>query len=104
MRAYIKKLQNKSQDTRKQILFISLSIIMLLIGSIWIYGINGKFDQKFQTKTKDDVKPLALFMDSIASTYKNVSASVGNISFSKDQKQDSSKQIDLIVVDNPVNQ
>ena len=104
MRSYIKKLQNKSEDTRKQILFISLSVVMLLVGSVWIYGITGKFDQKFQAKTKEDIKPLALFMESISSTYKNISASVGNISFSDEQKKDTNKKIDLIVVENPVTQ
>ena len=104
MREYIKKLQNKSENTRKQILFVSLTIIMFLVGSIWFYGLSGRFGEKFQNKVKQEIKPFALFSDSVSSTYKNVSASVGNIPTLSEQKQDTNKQIDLIVVENPVTQ
>ena len=102
MRAYIKKLQTKSEDTKKLILVVSLSISMFIVGSIWIYGITASFTStKVEAKAKPDIKPLALVTDLFSNTYKNISASVGNISLlnNKEQTVNPEKQIDLIVVE-----
>jgi len=101
MRAYIKKLKTKDEESRKQVLFITLGISMFIIGSIWIYGLTGRFDKKVQEQASADVKPFALFADSLSVAYKNITASVGNIS---SPKEETKKKIDLIVVDNSVNQ
>jgi len=105
MRTYIKKLQTKSEDSRKQILFVALVVSMFLVGSIWVYSLTNRFDDKVQVKAKEDIKPFALFSDSISNTYKNITASVGNISLPSSQKETKpEKQIDLIVVDKSANQ
>jgi len=106
MREYIKKLQEKDENTKKRILVVSLSVSMFVVGSIWIGDLTGRFNKKIEQQhvqaNKEEVKPFALFKDSVSETYKNITASVGNVSFIK--KQEAPKQIDLIVVDNPVNQ
>jgi len=107
MREYIKTLQDKSENKRKQILVVSLIVSMVFVSSIWIYGLEDHFGAKPQAKavSTTEEKPFALFGDSLTGTYKNLVASVGNISFAK--KKDlitPPKQIDLIVVDNAVKQ
>lgn len=104
MRTYISKLQKKSEESRKQILFVALVVSMFLVGSIWVYSLTNRFDNKVQTKVKEDIKPFALFGDSISNTYKNITASVGNISLPIKQEVKTEKQIDLIVVDKSANQ
>jgi hypothetical protein len=104
MRTYIKKLQTKSETSRKQILFVALIVSMFLVGSIWIYSLTNRFDDKVQVKAKEDIKPFALFGDSISNTYKNITASVGNISLPSKTETKPEKQIDLIVVDKSANQ
>ena len=102
MRAYIKKLQTKSEDTKKLILVTALSISMFIVGSIWIYGITANFNKKVEVKAnKEEVKPIALFTNLFSDTYKNISASVGNVSFlqKKEEIKNTDKQIDLIVVE-----
>jgi len=46
MRAYIKKLQSKPEDTRKQILVGSLVVCMSLIGVIWVSSLSYKFSKE----------------------------------------------------------
>jgi NADH:ubiquinone oxidoreductase subunit 2 (subunit N) len=102
MRTYIKKLQTKSEDTKKIILVTALSISMFIVGSIWIYGITASFNKKVEVKAnKEEVKPLALFTNLFSDTYKNISASVGNVPFlqKKEEVKNTEKQIDLIVVE-----
>lgn len=106
MRTYIKKLQTKSEESRKQILFVALAVSMFLVVSLFVYGLTSRFNEKVQVqaKAKEDVKPLALLGESISSAYKNISASVGNISLLKMQDTKAEKQINLIVVDKSANQ
>ena len=106
MRAYIKKLQSKSEDTRKQILIGSLIVCMSFVGLIWISSLGYKFSSKQNVaKTEDGIKPFALLKQSISDTYNNVTASVGNISSPKkdepktEEKVGTQKQIDLIPVE-----
>lgn len=109
MHTYIKKLQSKEEDSRKQILIVSLVLAMIIVGSIWVYSLTDRFsgDNAVANTTADDssVKPFALLKDSIASTYENISASVGKFSSSiKPVDQPGQKQVDLIVVDHPTSQ
>ena len=99
----IKKIRTKSEESRKRILFIALGISMFLIGFIWISSLTSMFDDKVQLKAKDDIKPFALFGNSITDTYKNITASVGNIPFTKAEEKNTEKQIDLIVIDKSAN-
>jgi len=103
MRKYIKKLQLKSEDTRKQILFGSLIISMSFVFVVWISSLGYRFNKESSIKTQEDIKPFALFGQTISDTYNNVTASVGNISSSKEEKKieevEVEKVIDLIPVE-----
>lgn len=101
MRAYIKKLQSKSEVVRKQILVGSLVVCMAFVGVIWISTLGYKFSKNNVAKSQDDIKPFALLGQTISNTYNNVTASVGNISSSikKVEKVEIEKQIDLIPVE-----
>jgi hypothetical protein len=106
MHTYIKKLQSKSENTRKQILVGSLIVSMSFVFLIWISSIGHKFSNETVAKTEENIKPFALFGQTIKDTYSNVTASVGNIgtSLKKDEpkvepKVEEQKQIDLIPVE-----
>ena len=96
MRAYIKKLQSKSEDTRKLIFVCALILSMSFVSFIWIYNLGTRFGSPdITTQTNEDIKPFKLFSNSISDTYKNMSASVGKITANKE----SDKQINLIPVE-----
>ena len=103
MRAYIKKLQTKSEETRKQILIGSLIVCMSFVGLIWINSLGYKFSKENTTSNiQEEIKPFALFSQTISNSYDNVSASVGNISSSlkKESKEiEIEKVIDLTPVE-----
>jgi hypothetical protein len=104
MRAYIKKLQAKDEVVRKQIFAGLMIVSMAFVGFVWIYNLTGRFDHKAKEQVREDVKPFKLFANSLSDTYKNISASVGNISKTKNEtekveKEIEQKQIDLIVVE-----
>lgn len=105
MRAYIKKIQSKSEDTRKLIFVGSLILLMSFVSFVWIYSLGTRFgNSKVKEQASEDIKPFKLFTSSISNTYKNLSASVGKttiVNEIKDQPQvQSDKQIDLIPVEN----
>jgi len=80
MREYIKKLQSKSESSRKQVLVGSLIVCMAFVGVIWINSLGDKFSSKdTATKVQEDIKPFALFGKTISDTVGNVTASVGSI-------------------------
>jgi hypothetical protein len=104
MRAYIKKLQAKDEIVRKQIFAGLMVVSMAFVGFIWIYNLGDRLDHKAKEQVREDVKPFKLFANSLSSTYKNISASVGNISTSKTEEKKveevkPQKQVDLIVVE-----
>ncbi|MFA5827672.1 MAG: hypothetical protein WC839_04260 [Candidatus Paceibacterota bacterium] len=106
MRKYIRKLQSKSESTRKQILVGSLIVCMSFVGLIWVNSLGYKFNKENFAKTQEDIKPFALFGQTISDTYNNVTASVGNISSSLKKEEPKTvekikneKQIDLIPVE-----
>jgi len=104
MNKYIKRLQSKGEAERKQILVISLVLSMAMIGSIWVYSLGDRFsgsNEKSITEEDSTVKPFKLFANSISNTYKDISASVGNFSFKKENTEPEQKQIDLIPVEYP---
>jgi hypothetical protein len=101
MRAYIKKLQSKEENVRKQILVGLMIFSMAIVGSIWIYNLTGRFDEKVGAQASADMKPFALLGSSISDAFKNISASVGNISFSNKSDKTEDKQIDLNIIKNP---
>ena len=113
MRQYIKKLQSKSVTSRKQIFAGIMVFSMVIVGSVWVYSLGGRLDTKVKEQAREDIKPFKLFANSLSTTYKNISASVGNAEIPKIKKPASSvgkervveeKQIDLILVEeeNPV--
>ena len=102
MRAYIRKIQLKKEETRKQIFAGVMIVCMSLVGVIWIGTLGYKFGHKPTEKVADDIKPFALFGKSIKDTYGSVSASVGKISEMKKQenkKVEEEKQIEMIPVE-----
>ena len=99
MREYIKKIQSKSESARKQILVGSLVIAMSLVGVIWISSLGYKFNKGNSVSMEETVKPFALFGKTISDTYKNATASVGNISSPKTETKTPDKVIDLIPVE-----
>lgn len=105
MRAYIKKLQSKTEETRKLIFMTSLIVTMSVVSFIWIYSLSDRLgDKEVKLQANEDIKPFKLFTNSISNTFKNTSASVGKISSNKKEiKEESStepeKQIDLIPVE-----
>jgi len=106
MREYIKKIQSKSEETRKLIFAGSLIFLMSIIGFIWIYSLSVKFGSpKIAEQANEDIKPFKLFSNTMSDTYKNLSASVGKTTAIKDEiKNDTietkqEKQIDLIPVE-----
>jgi hypothetical protein len=103
--AYIHTLRAKPEAVKKQILYVSLISIMAVVVFIWVYSLEDHFSSD-QTAANTDatVKPFTLFANSIASTYDNISASVGKITSKKEADAPAGKQIDLIVVDHPTNQ
>ncbi len=97
MHSYIKKLQSKSEDTRKQILMVSIISCMSIVVFIWVYSLGNHFNNKdISTQANSDLKPFKLFANSISNSYQNVSASVGSASIFKKSEE---KQIDLIPVE-----
>jgi hypothetical protein len=106
MRTYIKKLQSKPESTRKQIFFGSLIVCMSFVSLVWVGSLGYKFSKNAEVKTENEIKPFALFGQSISDTYKNVTASVGNVSFPKEEVEQNKeiikneKVIDLIPVEN----
>jgi len=101
MRAHIKKLQSKSEDTRKLIFAGTMIVCMSLVSLVWIYGLGVRFgNPEVKIQANEDIKPFKMFGDSISSTLKNVSASVGSIDMKKDLSSNSEKQGDLVPIDN----
>lgn len=102
MRAYIKKIQSKSEDTRRLIFLGSMILCMSFVSFIWIYGLGVRFgNPEVKVQANEDIKPFKLFSNSLSSTLKNVSASVGNINLNKnkDTVVKPEKQINLIPVE-----
>ena len=106
MRKYIKKLQSKSENTRKRILVGSLIISMSFVFLIWINGLGYRLNKNTPTQTQENIKPFSMFEKLFSDTYTNISASVGKISSStKKERQPArrnlkkEKQIDLIPVE-----
>jgi hypothetical protein len=99
MRAYIKKLQSKSEIARKQIFIGSLVVCMSVVGVVWVSSLGYKFNKESTAKVQEDIKPFALFGQTISETYNNVTASVGNISTKKIEEKNDEKIIELIPVE-----
>jgi hypothetical protein len=114
MRTYIKKLQAKPENTRKQILLGSLVASMSFVFIVWVVALGYRFSSDNKTdvvavEESQEIKPFALFGQSISDTYKNITASVGNISTTKKEKENADiesgevklegKQINLIPVE-----
>jgi hypothetical protein len=104
MRAYIKKLQSKKEETRKQIFAGAMISSMSIVAIIWVYSLGVRFGSpEIKVQANEDIKPFKLFTNSISDTYKNISASVGNSPSVKvetsEVPQKDEKQIDLIPVE-----
>ena len=101
MYKYIRKIQAKNEDARKQILVASLVFSMAVVGSVWVYSLTDRFGEKKVAQNTEDTgaKPFTLFTNSLSSAYQNISASVANFSFSNKKEETIEKQIDLIPVD-----
>jgi len=103
MREYIKKLQSKTEETRKHILVWLLVACMSIVCLIWVVSLSYKFHKETTPVVENTAKPFSLLSKTISDTYKNATASVGRISFSgkKVETQTPDKVIDLILVEKP---
>ncbi len=102
MYKYIRKIQGKNEDARKQILVASLVFSMAVVGSVWVYSLTDRFgEKKVAENTDTGAKPFTLFANSVSSAYQNISASVANFSLSTKNNETTEKQIDLIPVEHP---
>lgn len=100
MRKYIHKLREKPEEHRQRILFMALAVSMIFVGFIWIYTLGYRISSSTAEKVDEDVAPFALFGESISNTYKNLSASIGNISLpKKEEEKKLQKQINLIPIE-----
>lgn len=97
MREYIKKIQSKPEAIRKQIFVGSLIFFMSLVGIIWIGSFSYKFTNNNSVSSEEAIKPFALFGETISETYKNVTASAGNISLSNKESELKEKTPDKVI-------
>lgn len=75
---------------------------MAFVSVVWISSLGYKFNKETAIKTEEDIKPFALFGQTITDTYSGVKASVGNISLpteKKETKKEEEKMIELIPVE-----
>jgi lipopolysaccharide export LptBFGC system permease protein LptF len=98
MYSYIKNLQTKTENTRKQILVGSLIVSMSFVFLIWVTTFGQKSEAKIAKETQEQ-KPFSLLSSSFSETYNNISASVGNISKNTKEKTKNEKVIELIPVE-----
>lgn len=100
MRTTIKKLQGKPEHIRKQILVGFMAVSMLVVGTVWIYGLTDHPSTPTVADNTTSSNPFSLLRDSISSAYQNVTASVGSVSFgAKKEDAPTQKQINLIPVE-----
>lgn len=85
MNQYIKKLRNKPEEVRKQILFFALLVCMSLVFFIWIVNL-GKTNQDRKEKElageevqDKSIKPFSILKNSIKDTYEDVYSSVSSM-------------------------
>lgn len=97
MLTYIKKIQSKSEDTRKRIFIGLLIVCMSFIFIVWISSLGYRFNKENSVKTEENIKPFALFGQTISDTYNNVTASVGNISLPKEDKKIEETKVEKVI-------
>lgn len=72
MRKYINNLRKKPEHIRKQYLVGAMIVCMSVVCGIWIYGLTTSFGPDTVEKAKQDIKPFALFGQSVKDTYNSV--------------------------------
>lgn len=97
---FIQNLKSKPEATRKKILFLALTVSMVLVSFVWVYGMSDRFNQSFSVDNdvSNTSSPLKLLSNSFINAYNNISASVGSISFSKDQKAVGDESSNIMIV------
>ena len=98
MNSYIRKLQSKSEDARKRTLYVTLAVTMSFVVFVWVYNLSDHFNSSTADQASRDIKPFSMFANSISGAYKNITASVGNVT-AKNTAVPEQKQIDLIPVE-----
>jgi len=96
MRAHIKKLQSKSEQTRKQILIGSIIVCMSLVIFVWVSSLGHKFNKETSTNTQEEIKPFAIFGQTIKDTVNDITTSTNK---APSAKEETDNQINL----NPIN-
>ena len=97
MRAYIKKLQSKKEESRRAILVGALTLSMCLVGFVWIESLSSRFNADTSAKTAESIKPFALFANSLSDTFSDISASVGSIGVNNTDTKE--KQVNVIPIE-----
>ena len=109
MNQYIKKLRNKPEEVRKQILFFALLVCMSLVFFIWIVNL-GKTNQDRKEKElageeiqDKSIKPFSILKNSIKDTYEDVYSSVSSMKLPEKEEildslvnQEKSEQVEEI--------
>ncbi len=76
MKKFIKKIQNKPEHVRKQILYVATIAIGGLIVIFWIFTLQYRFSSIDAAKVQEELKPFSIIKDNIASTYNDVSSKI----------------------------
>ena len=80
MKAHINKIKSKGKNVRERYLWSYLIIIMAVITAIWIFSLTYRLgDKKVAVKTSSEIKPFQLFINGLGNTFKDLTASVGNL-------------------------
>lgn len=81
MRKYIKQIQQRSIEGRKQIFVITMIVLMSLVFIVWIFGLGYRFssNNKKNIKEKETIQPFTILKNTFVDTYKNINESFLNI-------------------------
>lgn len=102
MKEYIQNLRSKPEIVRKQYLLGFMIVSVVVVGSIWAYGLTSHFTARVSEKAKEDIKPFALFTEGLKNTYGNITASSGSVDTeSSVEVKDKGKVISLTPVELP---
>ena len=98
MRKYVNNLRAKPEHIRKQAVFVVMAVAVVLICGLWVYSLSHRFGKQTSVKVSEDVKPFAMFGQSIKSSYLGLTASLGNSGILGAEKKNEGKMIPLTVV------
>jgi competence protein ComGF len=103
MKEYINRIKSKDRAIRQQYLWTYLILLMIVIGGIWIFSLTYHLsNKKIVEQTKEEIKPLELFVDGFKNSFKDITANVGSIKLNSEKnisEISSGEMIPLTVID-----